>query len=201
MLSLAERGGVRGRPLPGERAGSQQICKPTRARPRLRIPFPGERALVAPLGAGARPLPRVIPPLPAWPALHVPIGSSREIRIQAIFSLYLRLSPTRESRNQVCRLFIPLCKYCVSAGSFMEKIVEKDFFPHTGDEGVCACVRVRVRACVCVYVCVGSVLGVFVENALFCSASLSSDRGVCGNRSGWGWGGHRRVDGDPRSQC
>lgn len=38
-------------------------------------------------GAGAGPLRKVRQPLPPGPALRVPIGGSREIRIQAIFSL------------------------------------------------------------------------------------------------------------------
>lgn len=48
----------------------------------------------------------------------------------------------------------------------MEKKVEKDFFSHVRDKGVCVCVRARARVCACV--CVGiSFWGVFFENALF----------------------------------
>lgn len=46
----------------------------------------------------------------------------------------------------------------------------------------------RVRECV--RACVGFVLGVFVENALFCSAWLSSDGGVCGHGSSGEGAGH-----------
>lgn len=56
----------------------------------------------------------------------------------------------------------------------------------------------RVRECV--RVCVDFVLGVFVENALFCSAWLSSDGGVCGHGSSWGRGWPREGGQDPRSR-